>query len=205
MRGAKLGISDCHAHSILPPSPPPQHSLRASPSKKVSRSSQHSLPLNPLRHLRRHPWIHFHGHHLPTLLQYPHGQVACTWTNFEDDIGGFEIGLGVWRSWLARWKIRRRDKNELTLSTMLRKPTQHVGQYPESHERTIPPGQKHGHSHSPLSNQRIHQDVLSELRRVEQMISSTPTPTSALAGGAGGGCAILGRALRRCRGTYGAG
>ena len=53
----------------------------------------YSLSLHTLRQLGRHAWIHLHRRDMLRLLQYPHGQVTGTRTDFEDLVCGTEVRL----------------------------------------------------------------------------------------------------------------
>lgn len=52
-----------------------------------------SLAKNTLRDFTRHSRIHLHCHDFPTLLEYPHGKVPRSGTDFEDDVRLFQVCL----------------------------------------------------------------------------------------------------------------
>jgi len=53
----------------------------------------HSLPKDPLLYLRSHSRIRFDRHDSSTVGEDPDGEITGPGTDFEDDIGGFEIRL----------------------------------------------------------------------------------------------------------------
>ena len=49
--------------------------------------------MNTLAQFGSHAWIHFHYGGLFGLFEDANGQITCTWTDFENHVRWFEVGL----------------------------------------------------------------------------------------------------------------